>query len=386
LILLRVGFNAYLLRDANLRGWNRYTVNLLAALPAYGVRPILYSREPIHRDHLARLPADSYEVRVAPPMRYGVWENLWLPRQLRIDRIDVFHSPFNYGLPWSTPCPRVLTLHDAIDQIYYLRQARWWQRWRPSAIRMRLSNWAARLRAHQIITVSYHAQKDIMTYLRVPACKVSVIYEAADPLFHRPVAAERVEGVRQKWDLSRPYFLYVGGWEKRKNVPFLLRAFAGLKVDTIDLVLAGGQEQQRPILTKLAEELGCVRRVRLLGYVPEADLPALYAGALAFVYPSEYEGFGLQVCEAMAVGCPVLVARATSLPEIAGNGGETFALDHPSELTALLTRVAEDGVFREELRRRARSRSQDFSWDKTARETVAVYRRLLGIYGQGFDS
>jgi len=384
--LLRVGFNAYLLRDANLRGWNRYTVNLLAALPAYGVRPILYSREPIHRDHLARLPADSYEVRVAPPMRYGVWENLWLPRQLRIDRIDVFHSPFNYGLPWSTPCPRVLTLHDAIDQIYYLRQARWWQRWRPSAIRMRLSNWAARLRAHQIITVSYHAQKDIMTYLRVPACKVSVIYEAADPLFHRPVAAERVEGVRQKWDLSRPYFLYVGGWEKRKNVPFLLRAFAGLKVDTIDLVLAGGQEQQRPILTKLAEELGCVRRVRLLGYVPEADLPALYAGALAFVYPSEYEGFGLQVCEAMAVGCPVLVARATSLPEIAGNGGETFALDHPSELTALLTRVAEDGVFREELRRRARSRSQDFSWNKTAQETVAVYRRLLGIYGQGFDS
>jgi hypothetical protein len=383
---LRVGFNAYLLRDANLRGWNRYTVNLLAALPAYGVRPILYSREPIHRDHLARLPADSYEVRVAPPMRYGVWENLWLPRQLRIDRIDVFHSPFNYGLPWSTPCPRVLTLHDAIDQIYYLRQARWWQRWRPSAIRMRLSNWAARLRAHQIITVSYHAQKDIMTYLRVPACKVSVIYEAADPLFHRPVAAEGVEGVRQKWDLSRPYFLYVGGWEKRKNVPFLLRAFAGLKVDTIDLVLAGGQEQQRTELGQLAEQLGCAERLRLLGYVPEADLPALYAGALAFVYPSEYEGFGLQVCEAMAVGCPVLVARATSLPEIAGNGGETFALDHPSELTALLTRVAEDGVFREELRRRARSRSQDFSWNKTAQETVAVYRRLLGIYGQGFDS
>jgi glycosyltransferase involved in cell wall biosynthesis len=98
------------------------------------------------------------------------------------------------------------------------------------------------------------------------------------------------------------------------------------------------------------------------------------------------EGFGLQVCEAMAVGCPVLVARATSLPEIMGNGGETFALDHPSELTALLTRVAEDGVFREELRRRARSRSQDFSWNKTAQETVAVYRRLLGIYGQGFDS
>jgi hypothetical protein len=205
---------------------------------------------------------------------------------------------------------------------------------------------------------------------------VSVIYEAADPLFHRPVAAERVEGVRQKWDLSRPYFLYVGGWEKRKNVPFLLRAFAGLKVDTIDLVLAGGQEQQRPILTKLAEELGCVRRVRLLGYVPEADLPALYAGALAFVYPSEYEGFGLQVCEAMAVGCPVLVARATSLPEIAGSGGETFALDDPGELAGLLRRVADDDAFRADLSRRAKVRASDFSWDRAAAETVRVYQQL----------
>ena len=375
---LRVGFNAYLLRDPNLRGWNRYTVNLLAALPAHGVRPILYSREPIHRDHLARLPADSYEVRMAPPMRYGVWENLWLPRQVRIDRIDIFHSPFNYGLPWSTPCPRVLTLHDAIDQIYYLRQAHWWQRWRPSAIRMRLSNWASRYRAHHLITVSRYAQKDIVNYLRVPEHKVSVVYEAADPAFHRPIIPDEVRNVCEKWKLTRPYFFYVGGWEGRKNVPFLVRAFAKSVRTEVDLVLAGGHDRERAALQQLAAELGCAERVKLLGFVPDADLPALYAGALAFVYPSEYEGFGLQVCEAMAVGCPVLVARATSLPEIAGNGGETFTLDDPTELAGLLCRVADDDAFRSDLSRRAKLRASDFSWDKTAAETVRVYQQLQG--------
>ena len=90
---LHVGFNAYLLASPDLRGWTRYTVNLLAALPAHGVRPVLYSNAPVHPDHLARLPPDSFEVRVGPPMRYLLWENRWVPRQLAADRIDAFHCP-----------------------------------------------------------------------------------------------------------------------------------------------------------------------------------------------------------------------------------------------------------------------------------------------------
>jgi glycosyltransferase involved in cell wall biosynthesis len=376
---LRVGFNAYLQASPTMRGWVRYTVNLLAALPAHGVRPILYSNAAVHPAHLARLPPGSFEVRVAPPMRYLAWENTWVPRQLRTDRIDVFHCPMNYGMPWFTPCPRVLTLHDAIDQIYYLLQASWRARWRPSSIRIRLVNWAARARAHEIITVSEHAKGDIVNYLRVPAQRVSVVYEAADPLFHLPVDPQAAAAVREKRGLHRPYFLYLGGWEKRKNVPFLLRGFAAAGFSGAELVLAGGKEEERAALTALAAELGCADRVSLLGFVPDAELPALYAGALAFVYPSEYEGFGLQVCEAMAVGCPVLVARATSLPEIAGSGGETFALDETAELAGLLRRVACDDAFREDLAVRAKARSADFSWDKSAAETVAVYRRVIGL-------
>lgn len=375
--MLRVGFNAYLLADGNRRGWNRYTVNLLAALPAQGVRPVLYTRAPIHPDHLARLPPGSYEVRLAPPMRYLLWENVWLPRQLRRDRIDLFHCPMNFGLPWSTPCPRLLTLHDAADQAYYLRQARWSQRWSWPALRLRCTLWACRYRAHHIITVSRHAWGELVHFLGVPPGKVSVIYEAADPHFQGRPEAEAVQAVLAQWGLERPYFLYVGGWERRKNVSFLLEAFAQAALLQVDLVLAGGTPPQRQSLQALAEKLGCASHLHLLNSVPESVLHALYAGALAFVYPSRYEGFGLQLCEAMAVGCPALAARGTALPEILGDGGETFALDFPQELIHLLRKVAAEPDYRRQLQQRAQQRSQYFSWQKTAQETVQIYHQLL---------
>jgi glycosyltransferase involved in cell wall biosynthesis len=375
--VLRVGFNAYLLADGNRRGWNRYTVNLLAALPAEGVRPVLYTRAPIHPDHLARLPPGSYEVRCAPPMRYVLWENVWLPRQLRRDRIDLFHCPMNFGLPWSTPCPRLLTLHDAIDQVYYLRRVPWRERWSRSALRLRWTLWACRVRAHHILTVSRHAREDLVRVLGVPPEKVSVVYEAADPQFQRRLEAEAVQAVRTQWGLERPYFFYAGGWEDRKNVPFLLEAFAQASLPQVDLVVVGGTPPQQQTLRALAEKLGCAAQVRLLGFVPDSVLHALYAGAWAFVYPSRYEGFGLQLCEAMAVGCPVLAARASALPEILGDGGETFSLDSPQELICLLRQVAADPDYRRQLQQRAHQRSQHFSWQKTAQETVQIYHQLL---------
>jgi glycosyltransferase involved in cell wall biosynthesis len=245
-------------------------------------------------------------------------------------------------------------------------------------VRSRLSHWAARTRAERVITVSEHARGDLVARLGIPADRLRVTPEAADPLFARPVDLADAEATRRRLGLLRPYFFYVGGWEGRKNVPFLVRAFAEASLNGVELVLAGGRDDQRAELAGLAAELDVGDGVRLIGWVEEADLPALYAGALALAYPSEYEGFGLQLCEAMACGCPCLAARATSLPEVLGAGGLTFALGDTAELAGLLRRVAGDDAFRRELASRARARSADFSWRKTAELTAAVYRELAG--------
>jgi glycosyltransferase involved in cell wall biosynthesis len=375
ILSMKVGFNTRLLVSPTLRGWNRYTINLLAELPALGVQLFLYSDQPLHPSHLARLPKDSYQVRIAPPMRYVLWEQYWLPKQCEKDRVDILHCPQNFGLPWSSPCPRVLTLHDAIDQVYYSQHITW-QQWNFANIQNQMYHWIARTRADRIITVSEYSKGDLVKYLHIPEHKIMVIYEAADARFHEPVSDNERLHIRTLYKLNSPYIFYVGGWEKRKNIPFLIRSFAQANLDGVDLVLAGGQDEQRAALVQLAESLGVSDHLKLLGWVDDTDLPALYAEALCFVYPSEYEGFGLQLCEAMAVGCPVLAARTTCLPEVLGNGGKTFGLDKSSELQELLVRLVTDAAFQENLKNCARQMARFYSWKRTAIATETLYGSL----------
>jgi glycosyltransferase involved in cell wall biosynthesis len=374
---MRVGINARLLRDPTMRGWNRYTVNLLAELSQRGVKLVLYTDQPVHPAHLARLAPDSFRVVQSSPMRYVMWEQIWLPRQSTRDRIDVLHSPYNYSLPWSSHCPRVLTLHDAIGTVYYRAQARWKDRLSPGSLKSRLHEWVAKSRADRIITVSNHSRRDLIEALGIPESKIAVIYEAAEPRFSQRVSADAIEHARRKYELPQRYVFYVGGWEQRKNVPFLVRAFAAARLDGVKLVLGGGNYDERAALAGLARELGISDRVTMLGWIDDDDLPAIYSGAICFVYPSEYEGFGLQLCEAMATGCPTLAARATSLPEVLGIGGETFSLNSPGELSELMRRVSSDDGFRKALSERAHERAGEFSWAETARQTLSVYESLL---------
>ncbi len=370
---MKVGFNARLLASPTLRGWNRYAINLLMALANLEVELFLYSDQPLAASHLSRLPPNRYQVRIAPPMRYLIWEQVWLPQQCRHDQVEVLHCPMNFGLPWLSPCPRILTLHDAIDQIYYLQQMTWQQRLNLGHLQNQFYHWLARTQAEQIITVSEYSKADLIKHLQIPNHKITVIYEAADARFHQPVS--HTERVRSLHQLDSAYIFYIGGWEQRKNIPFLMRAFAEAHLPQVDLVLAGGKAEQRSPLLALAADLGISDRLKLLDWVEDADLPALYAEALCFVYPSEYEGFGLQLCEAMAVGCPVLAARATCLPEILGAGGETFALDQ-NQLAALLRQLLDDLSFRNKLADRAVSRSRYFEWGKAAKQTMDLYARI----------
>ena len=143
------------------------------------------------------------------------------------------------------------------------------------------------------------------------------------------------------------------------------------------MVLAGGTERQIEVYRKKAQSLKIQDQVHFLGSITDVEIAAFYSLAVCFVYPSRYEGFGLQLVEAMAMGCPVLASNRASLPEVLGSGGEVFSIGTPKVLVDLLRRVSMDQNFRVDLKRRALQRYRDFSWEKAVQETVNVYQKVI---------
>jgi len=363
---LRIGFNARALSAPHIRGWTRYALQLLRHLPESGAELVLFTDRELNPEFLAQLVPGSFRIVASPAMRYIAWEQVWLPFVCARERVEVLHAPANYGLPLVRSCPQVLTLHDAIDLAFEPTQGR--QGLGPRI--NKASFWAARRSAKRVITVSAHAKADLVKYYSIPASKVVVIHEASD-LHERIISGSAEQSLFDELRINREFVLYVGGFERRKNVEFLVDAFLAASLEGTSLVLVGSNPPP-PLVDK-------VRRapegsIQVTGFLPDAKLAALYRRALAFVYPSLYEGFGLQLCEAMSFGCPTLASNATSLPEVLGDGGDTFSPTQTDALVQQLRRVRHDTQYRQQLAARALLRIKDFSWQNTARSTYEVYR------------
>ena len=366
---MRIGFNARALAAPQIRGWTRYAVQLLRHLPQFGAELVLFCDHALNPEHLGQLIPKSFRVVQSPPIRYVAWEQAWLPYACARERIDVLHAPANYGLPLFGVCPSVLTLHDAIDVAFEPAPGH-------RSLRERMviaSFWAARQTARQVITVSAHAKADLAKHFAIPTSRITVIPEASD-LHEQVVSAAEEQRLFDELNIPEKFVLYAGGFERRKNVAFLVEAFRSAAIEGAALVLVGSNPP--PWLGENVNHPGAAA-IRTTGFVPDATLAALYRRAQAFVYPSLYEGFGLQLCEAMSFGCPTLAANATSLPEVLGSGGETFSATSVDALVSLLRRVTQDSHYRTSLSTRATLRSKDFSWEKTAKLTHDVYRGCL---------
>jgi len=216
--------------------------------------------------------------------------------------------------------------------------------------------------------------------LQVSPEKVHVIYEAAAPQYRVITAAAELERVRQRYHLQQPFVLYVGTIEPRKNLTRLVQAFAQAhrRNPEFELILVGQLGWQYESLLKAIEEAQLGSAVRRLGYVPNEDLPALYNLARLLAFPSLYEGFGLPIIEAMACGTPVLTSQGTALAEVAG---EAALLIDPLEVAAMvegLMCLLNTAPLRDELRERGLQRAAEFSWTRTAAETVKVYEAVTG--------
>jgi glycosyltransferase involved in cell wall biosynthesis len=213
--------------------------------------------------------------------------------------------------------------------------------------------------------------------------KVTTVQLAADPAFC-PLPVPEVEGVLAHYKLESGYLLFVGTLEPRKNLVGLLSAYR-LLVDRgeteVPLVVVGGRGWLYEDIFAQVQELELSDRVRFLHNVPDADLPALYNGAVLLAAPSFYEGFGLPSLEAMACGTPVVVSDRGSLPEVVGEAGVQVNPDDPEAIAAGLSKVLSDPDRRRRLAEAGLARAARFSWERAARETLEVYRRVLGSSG-----
>lgn len=300
------------------------------------------------------------------------WWLVGLPSMLQISPFDVFHGT-NYCIPVFAPCPTVVTVHDLslFNQSHTHEDDNVRRGKRRIPIMMR--------RASKIIAPSEWTRREIMEHFHVSAERIRVIQEAARKEMV-PLTAEQSAGVLGKHGLTGPFLLFVGTIEPRKNLLVLLRAYHEMLQTTEHrprLVICGGSGWKNEEVFQLVDELELGEMVRFLGYVADEDLPALYSTAECFLYPSVYEGFGLPPLEAMACGAPVITSNASSLPEVVGEAG----LMHPAEdhraLAGLIARLLDDRQAREHYRQAALQRSAQFSWDRAARETQAVYDEVF---------
>ena len=232
-----------------------------------------------------------------------------------------------------------------------------------------------------IITVSAYSKMDIIKYFNVPEEKIKVIHLAAESMFRCLNKDIAWDYLKKKYNYSTDYILYIGGFSPRKNVEGLMEAFKLVYKDLpgrYDLMLLGSSKDEHYELKKKAQSLGIGERVVFTGYVPYNHLPWFYNCAEVFVYPSFYEGFGLPPLEAMTCGTPVITSNVTSIPEIVGDAAITINPYNLDELSNSIYNVLTDMELKNLLIQKGFRRAYQFSWKKTAQETIKVYEEVCG--------
>jgi glycosyltransferase involved in cell wall biosynthesis len=356
-----------------------YTAALCGALATLPDRPrlgVLYGR----RGAPLPLPADVRQWRAVTPAHHP-WEGITLGVEMALRRPDLIHAP-DFIPPHARACPAVVTIHD----LAFL----YWPEILDAGGRRHYGQvHAAAANADHIIAVSEATRRDVLDLLGVPPAKVTVVPEAADPIFCpltpddlaaraasptlRPATRRLVGGA------LGPYLLAVGTLEPRKNLPLLLRAYDRMVAawpGAPALVLAGrrgwlAEETLATLAAMVARE-----RVHWLEGPSQEEVVVLYAGALALVFPSRHEGFGLPALEAMASGTPVLASDTPALRELVGPAGWLAPVDDEHAWADAMARISQDAAARAALAAAGLARAAEFSWARAAAETLAVYRRV----------
>lgn len=299
---------------------------------------------------------------------------LWnIPPLLSRQRCRLYHSPY-YLMPYKPGIPTVLTVYDLIPLIfpdYVSTQARMLFFWTT-----KLALWAA----ESIIAISHNTKQDYLKQFNISPEKVNVIPLAVSSDF-RPQPVGDISRVREIYDLPSKFILYFGINKPHKNLLRLIDAWSLLMKEAAGecyLFIAGEWDERYTMPKRKVAQLGLEGQIKFLGPIPEEDLPGLYAAAIGFVFPSLYEGFGLPVLEAMACGTPVACSNISSLAEIVGDAALLFDPHSIESIAASLDQLIAERSLRNHLVDLGFHRTKRFTWERTARDTLRVYRQLSG--------
>jgi glycosyltransferase involved in cell wall biosynthesis len=360
---------------AQLGGNESYAINLIEALAEIDQtnRYTLYVTKRAAIDRFEkRWP--NFNVKLTLPHTPLVRIPLTLSRELRRHPVDLLHV--QYTAPPFAPCPVVTTIHDlAFEHLPETFNRRSW-------MQMRLTVRQTARRAAHIITVSEYSRADISRTYGIAPERITVTPEAASASFFPVTNETELKKIRESYGIQERYILSLCSIQPRKNLVRLIEAYSYLRsvrpgVKLPQLVLAGKRGWLDSETFRAAERSALGKEIVFTGYVPERDLAGLYSGAICFVYPSYFEGFGLPIVEAMQCGVPVIAGNRTSIPEIAGDAGLLFDPFDTQALVSALTQVIDDPEFRAELSVKGLQRAQTFDWKTTAQMTLGAYERAV---------
>lgn len=310
------------------------------------------------------------------------WEKYLLPNQVKKDECDIFLSLYQ--------CPTILRSYGKIRHLMFVHDII------PKLFPEYLNNWRKKvywnltekaiIKADKIIVNSVHSEKDLIRYLKLSASDISVNHIDTDEIYKKEVSNEKKERIMAKYDIKRGYIYAGGGMEVRKNIEGVIRAYGFLLEKNRqehflnhfpNLVVSGKLlPQLAPLITdaeKLVRELNLTAHVKLLDFVPQEDLPALYSCASVFVYPSFYEGFGIPILEAMRQGTPVVTARNSSLEEVGADAVQYCHPDNIPDIAGAMKNILLNKKHRKELIRRGKEKSKYFSWDKFTDKMIEYF-------------
>ncbi len=367
---LRIGidFTSAVRERAGIGRYARELIRALARLDSAN-RYVLFVPRDAHGDLLTFAWPSNFSI-VRAPLTERYLAALWhrarvpLPVEAFIGGIDVFYSP-DFLLPPTRARRTLVTVHD----LSYVRVPECF----PDVLKNYLNRAVPRAirRADMILADAASTQRDLEDVYHIAPNKVRVLYSGVGPRFCADIPEREQARVREKYHLREPYLLSVGTIQPRKNYARLIQAFAQLPITNCQLLIVGGKGWMFEEIFQTVERLNLQDRVVFPQFAADEDLPALYAMATLFVYPSLYEGFGLPVAEAMACGAPVVCSNASSIPEVAGNAALYFDPHNVSGMTDTIARALMDESLRRDLRLKGFAQVKRFSWEQAAKELVS---------------